>query len=463
MIIEQLYTLCLSESAYYIESNNEVAIIDPLRDVDAYIEMAKKSGSTIKYIFETHFHADFVSGHLELAHKTGAKIIYGPLAEASFDYHSAIDREVFELGDISLTLLHTPGHTMESSCLLLKDVAGKDYCVFTGDTLFVGDVGRPDLAVKSGDITQEDLAGCLFDSLRNHLMPLADNVIVYPAHGAGSSCGKNIGSETFSTIGEQKATNYALQPISKATFINQVTDGLLAPPSYFFTDVMMNKKGGVQLDEIFSSNLNSLSFDQVKKYFADQVTLLDTRNSVSFAQGFIKGSINIGLDGQYAPWVGALIDSEKPLVLICEIGKEKEAVMRLARVGYENVLGYLEGGVAAWQEDLSAVNNITSKEISKTLNENRHKVLDVRRPVEVENRHVLGSQAIRLQHLPQNLDDLDNSKPIIVYCAGGYRSIIACSILSANGFENITNIKEGFDELINHDVPLSTCVNACNN
>ena len=454
MHIEQLYTKCLSEAAYYIESNGEVAIVDPLRDIDVYIKMANDNNATIKYIFETHFHADFVSGHLDLARKTGATIVYGPNADASFDFHKAYDGEVFKIGDISLELLHTPGHTMESSCFLLFDEQGKKHSVFTGDTLFVGDVGRPDLAVKSGDITQEDLAALLYDSLRVKLMTLPDDVIVFPAHGAGSSCGKNIGSETTSTIGEQKQSNYALQNISKEQFINEVTDGLLAPPSYFFTDVKMNKNGYDDLDTVIENNYNPLSYTDFMVSITDNVIILDSRSPQDFSKGFIKGSINIGLKGQYAPWVGAILKPESHLLLITDEGFEREALTRLARVGYENVIGFLSGGIDSYEGDLEIIQNNSPEEASLKIRQGHKHILDVRKPGERSSGHISQSSHIRLQELPNRISELNKEDNIMVYCAGGYRSMIACSLLAANGFNNTINVEGGYSSLSKEDVPL---------
>ena len=455
MHVEQLYTKCLSEAAYYIESNGEVAIVDPLRDIDAYIKMAKDNNATIKYIFETHFHADFVSGHLDLARKTGATIVYGPYADASFDFHKAFDGEIFKIGDISLELLHTPGHTMESSCFLLFDEQGKKHSVFTGDTLFVGDVGRPDLAVKSGDITQEDLAALLYDSLRVKLMTLPDDVIVFPAHGAGSSCGKNIGSETSSTIGEQKQSNYALQNISKEQFINEVTDGLLAPPSYFFTDVKMNKNGYDDLDSVIANNYNPLNHTDFTVSFTDDVIILDSRSPQDFSKGFIKGSINIGLKGQYAPWVGAILKPESHLLLITDEGFEREALTRLARVGYENVIGFLSGGIDSYEGELETIKNNSPEEASLKIRQGHKHILDVRKPGERSSGYISQSGHIRLQELPNRISELNKEDNIMVYCAGGYRSMIACSLLAANGFNNTINVEGGYSSLSKEDVPLT--------
>lgn len=349
MYIEQLYTNCISEAAYYIESNGECAIIDPLRDVEVYVQMAKERNATIKYIFETHFHADFVSGHLDLSKQTGAPIVYGPDTVTNLPVHIAKDGERFQIGHLTLEVLHTPGHTLESSCYLLKDENGKDHCIFTGDTLFVGDVGRPDLA-QGGDITMSELAGMMYDSLQKKMMPLADDVIVYPAHGPGSSCGKSLGKETFSTIGEQKQTNYALQPLTKEEFIKAVTDGLAAPPKYFPVNVKINKEGYEALGEVLQKGLKPLSIEAFKKEMQkDKTFVLDTRNAGVFTQGFVPGSISIGLEGRFAEWAGALLPFDETILLVCEEGKEQESIVRLARVGFDKVAGYLDGGYDAWK------------------------------------------------------------------------------------------------------------------
>lgn len=463
MYVEQLYTKCLAEAAYYIESNGEAAIIDPLRETAPYIALAASRGAKIKYVFETHFHADFVSGHLDLAKETDATIVYGPTAEAGYAIHTAKDMEVFPLGEVSITLLHTPGHTMESSCFLLKDKEGKDHGVFTGDTLFVGDVGRPDLAVKSGEITQEDLAALLYDSLQEKIIPLGDEVIVYPGHGAGSACGKNLGSETTSTIGEQKATNYALQCADKESFIKELTEGLLAPPPYFFKDAMMNKNGYTSIDEVMKKNTVALLPEAVREAVASGALILDTRSPQSFAEGHIAGALNIGLRGQYAPWVGALIDGGQQLVLVTEQGEEEEAILRLARVGYENVLGYLQGGIANWDEPIQKVHDVSTSEGASIINEQKQTVLDVRKPGEVNAGYVCGSTHIRLQELPQRIGELNKEDEIAIYCAGGYRSMIASSILMANGFKNVTNIQGGYGKLQLEDVQLvkgASCANS---
>ena len=454
MFVEQIYTKCLAEAAYYIESNGEAAIIDPLREVEPYIQMAKERNAKIKYVFETHFHADFVSGHIDLAKKTGSTIIFGPNAEPNYDIYNGNDGEVFTIGDVSLTLIHTPGHTMESSCYLLKDAEGNQHSVFTGDTLFIGDVGRPDLAVKSGEITQYDLAGLMYDSLRKKLMKLQDHVIVYPAHGAGSSCGKNLGSETTSTIGEQKATNYALQPMSKEDFIKDVTDGLLAPPPYFFKDVMMNKNGYKSIDDVVESNHQPLSSSDFTKEIVAGAFILDTRKTEDFAVKHVKSAVNIGLNGQFAPWAGVIIPTDARIVLVTDQGKEKEAIIRLARVGYDNVAGFLDGGINTWQGDVSIINDISTEEGVEIINNQAKIILDVRKPGEVEIAHVSGSQHIRLQELTSRFVELDKDLPIAIYCAGGYRSMIAASFLQKEGFSNITNIQGGFSKLKLFDIKI---------
>jgi hydroxyacylglutathione hydrolase len=446
MKIQQLYTQCLSEATYYIESKGEVAIIDPLRDIDIYLNMAINDKATIKYVFETNFHADFVSGHVELAKKTGAKIVFGPSATAKYKFHKAIDGERFNLGEISLTLLHTPGHTLESSCYLLKDKNDEDYAVFTGDTLFVGDVGRPDLAVKAGDITKEDLAELLYDSLRAKILPLSDHVIVYPGHGAGSACGKNIGQETSSTIGEQKRSNYALQEISKQQFVEKLTKGLMAPPNYFFTDVKINKNGYEDIEVVLSRNHYPLCYEDFMYAQQNGAIILDTRSPQDFAKGHIEGAINIGLKGQFAHWVGTLINPESTIILITDKDCQQEAILRLARVGYEKVLGFLKEGIDAVTSDLVSIPNELALIISKKINKPFY-LLDVRNPVERQNGYIIDSIHIPLNELLLRINELEKEKTWIVYCAGGYRSMIACSILTSNGFKSIQNVDGGFEQL----------------
>lgn len=453
MYIEQLYTNCLAEAAYYIESEGEAAIIDPLRETEPYIEMAKKRGATIKYVFETHFHADFVSGHIDLARKVNAPIVYGPMANTQYDVINATDGQEFKLGKVKFRVLHTPGHTPESSCFLLVDEHGKEHAVFSGDTLFVGDVGRPDLL--DGVMSREELASMMYDSLNKKIKTLPDSVIVYPAHGPGSACGKNIGKETFSTIGEQKKFNYALKDMSRDEFIAKVTDGIQPPPSYFFEDARINKMGYNPIEEVINANKKPLSATEFKKAVEGGALILDTRKPEDFEKGFIRGSLNIGLNGQYAVWVGTLIDINKNLVLVTENGKEEEAVLRLARVGYENVTGYLNGGIQGWSEGLDTVNSIPATEVITYTNKGVD-VLDVRKPGEWNTSHLKGAEFLPLTDMPDNLESLDKSKPYVVHCAGGYRSMIACSLMKQKGFKNVTNVLGGFGAMITAGVPVVT-------
>jgi hydroxyacylglutathione hydrolase len=453
MYIEQLYTNCLAEAAYYIESEGEAAIIDPLRETEPYIDLAKKRGARIKYVFETHFHADFVSGHIDLSKKVNAPIIYGPQANTHYDVINATDGQEFKLGKVKFKVLHTPGHTPESSCYLLFDENGKEHAVFSGDTLFVGDVGRPDLL--DGVMSREELASLMYDSLNKKIKTLPDSVIVYPAHGPGSACGKNIGKETFSTIGEQKKFNYALKDMSRDEFIEKVTDGILPPPLYFFEDARINKMGYNPIDEVISANKKPLSAVEFKKAVEAGALILDTRKPDDFEKGFIPGSLNIGLNGQYAVWVGTLIDINKPLVLITENEKEEEAILRLARVGYENVTGYLKGGVQSWPEKLDTVNSIEASAIAPLLTKGVD-VLDVRKPGEWSTSHLKEAAFLPLSDMPDNLEQLDKSKPYIVHCAGGYRSMIACSLMKQKGFANVTNVYGGFGAMITAGLPVVT-------
>lgn len=454
MHIEQLYTSCLAESAYYIESEGEAVIIDPLREIHSYLLLAKKSNAKIKYVFETHFHADFVSGHIDLANKTGASIVYGPTAETGFNSITAKDNQEFTIGKVKLKVLHTPGHTMESSCFLLIDEKGKDMAVFTGDTLFVGEVGRPDLAVK-GDITMNDLAGMLYESIHSKLMPLADEVIVYPGHGSGSACGKNIGKEPFSTIGIQKALNYALQPMTKDEFIKVVTEGLSAPPKYFFMDAMLNKKGYENIETVISKNTKALSVDEFSALTNTDAIILDTRTPDEYETGTVPSAINIGLNGQYAPWVGSLIDAKSGLLLIANEGKEEEAVVRLARIGYENVKGFLNGGMNAWKEagkDVQITNSVDAEEFAKKYKNDN--VIDVRNTGEWNSGVIENAQLISLNVLENNITSLDKNKHYFVHCAGGYRSMMAASILKKNGFLHITNVRGGITKIKEAGVPV---------
>ncbi|MBS1486219.1 MAG: MBL fold metallo-hydrolase [Bacteroidetes bacterium] len=441
MYIEQLYTNCLAEAAYYIESDGEAAVIDPIRETEPYLALAQKRGATIKYIFETHFHADFVSGHIDLSKKTGAKIIYGPLAETNYKVHNATDGEIFSLGKIKIKALHTPGHTPESTCFLLLDETGKDYALFTGDTLFVGDVGRPDLL--DGKISREELAGMLYDSLNKKIKPLADDVIVYPAHGPGSACGKNIGKETFSTIGEQKKFNYALKAASRDQFIKEVIEGILPPPLYFFEDARINKVGYDSIDEVVKRNNRALSVDDFAQAVNQGALILDTRKADDFEKGFITGSINIGLNGQFAVWVGTLIDINQPVVLVTDEGSEHESILRMARVGYEKVAGYLKGGISSWKKELDKIHSIQPGQMKNEM-QRGVTVVDVRKLSEWNIGHIKNAVLLPLANMPGSLSSLDPSKPYLVHCGGGYRSMSAISLMKKNGFTNLTNISGGF-------------------
>ena len=448
MKVEQIYTGCLAEAAYYVESNGEAAIIDPLRETEPYIERAKADGARIKYVLETHFHADFVSGHLDLAKQTGATIVYGPTAQPNFKAHVAKDGEELKLGNIKIKVLHTPGHTMESSTYLLLDEDGKEYAIFTGDALFLGDVGRPDLAVKT-DLTREDLAGHLFDSLHNKIMPLPDDVIVYPGHGAGSACGKKMSKETWGYLGEQKKTNYALQPMSREEFIKEVTEGLVDPPQYFPKNAVMNKMGYDSLDEVLERGLHPLSVRAFKAAWAEEEALvIDTRLQDDFAKGFIPGSIFIGIDDNFAMWVGALItDLQQTILFVVEPGREKEVITRLSRVGYDNPIGYLEGGFDAWKnagEDVDTVKQLTPEELAQLYKERDIKILDVRKESEYNAQHVVKAQNFPLDFINKNMSEVSRDKEYFVHCAGGYRSMIAISILKSRGFDKLVNIKGGF-------------------
>ena len=451
MFVQQLYTGCISESAYYIESNGIAAIIDPLRDIDAYLQLAKQRNATIQYIFETHFHADFVSGHLDLAAATGASIIYGPNTVTKFEVTVAKDNQVFELGDVRIQVLHTPGHTLESSCYLLKDETGKDHAIFTGDTLFVGDVGRPDLAQKDNEITIEDLAGMLYDSLHQKIMPLADDVIVYPAHGAGSSCGKNLGSETFSTIGTQKQTNYALQPQTKEDFIIAVTDGLAAPPQYFPINAKINKEGYESLDTVLANGLKPLTVQEFKEKIATfEPIILDTRNANVFTQGFVPGSISIGLEGRFAEFAGSILPFDQAILLVCEPGTEKESIVRLARVGFENIIGHLAGGFNAWataNETIDLIIDVEADELAMDIPFDPNMVIvDVRKTSEFDKGHIKEALTIPLDELtdPASMANFDDNQNIYIHCAGGYRSVIASSLIKRQGIHNIRNVIGGF-------------------
>lgn len=451
MKVEQIYTGCLAEAAYYIESEGEAVIIDPLRETKPYLEKLAENGSKLKYIFETHFHADFVSGHIDLAEKTGATIVYGPTAHTSFDIHQAKDSEVLQLGKVSFKVLHTPGHTPESTTYLLKDEDGEDFAIFTGDTLFIGDVGRPDLAQKSGEVTQEDLAGWLYDSLREKIMTLSDEVVVYPGHGAGSACGKNMSKETWDTLGRQKQNNYALRAdMSKEEFIREVTAGLTPPPQYFAKNAKMNKSGYDSIDEVLERGATPLSPDELEMVVeAEGALVLDVRNEQVFKDGFIPNSIFIGIDGSFAPWVGALIpDLKQAIVLITPEGREEEVVTRLARVGYDNTLGYLKGGIEAWKaagKELDTIESIDAAELAKRMeaNEVEH-LLDVRKPTEFISQHALVAENIPLDYINNNMHRLNPQDTYYLHCGGGYRSMVFASILRARGFEHLVDIKGGW-------------------
>ena len=450
MKVEQIYTKCLSQGSYYIECNKEVAIIDPIREVETYVEKAKKSGCKIKYIFETHIHADFISGHLNLAKKTGAKIIYGPKSETTFNKTIASDYEKFKLGNSIIVAIHTPGHTIESTTYLLKDTNGKDHAIFTGDTLFLGDVGRPDLSQIS-DLDNKDLASMLYDSLRNKIMILNDDVIVYPGHGQGTSCGKDLSSETTGTLGDQKKTNYALRDkMTKEEFVKEVLNGLLDPPKYFPSNVELNKNGYLESQIILKESLNAFDANKVEELIKE-VILLDVRNENDFAESHIPGSIFIGLDGRFAPWVGELLeDIKKPIILLAPEGREEEAITRLSRVGFDNIKGYLKGGIKSWIElnkKTNSIENIKAQNFMSLNSKFDINILDVRSQNEYLSGSVDGSLNIPLINLTDNLDKFNCNKRSYIYCKGGYRSMIASSILSLKGINNITNIIGGYDSI----------------
>ncbi|RMZ60663.1 MBL fold metallo-hydrolase [Chryseobacterium nematophagum] len=449
MKVEQIYTGCLAQGAYYIVSENEAAIIDPLREVTPYLDRLKKDNVTLKYIFETHFHADFVSGHLDLSKKTGAPIIYGPTAQPKFDAIIAEDNQIFNIGKIKIKALHTPGHTMESTTYLLIDENGTETAIFTGDTLFLGDVGRPDLAQKSTSLTQEDLAGILYDSLQEKIIPLNDEITVYPAHGAGSACGKNMQKETVDTLGNQKKTNYALNQPDKQSFIKEVLDGLTAPPKYFGMNVALNKEGYESLDLIMNKGLNPIPSEELEAFVEETGALiLDTRSPIEFHKGFIPNSINIGLKGDFAPWVGTLVvDVKHPIVLIIDEGTQEEVITRLSRVGFDNVLGYLKGGFEAWKnsgKEIDEVNRISPSEFAEQFKDNSI-VLDVRKLSEYSAEHIENSYNKPLDTISDWVNSIDDSKHFFLHCAGGYRSMIAASILNSHGIRNFTEIEGGFN------------------
>ncbi len=453
MILEQIYTGCLAQGAYYIENEGEAAVIDPLREVEPYIKKAKQNNATIKYVFETHFHADFVSGHLDLSKKTGAQIVYGPTAKPGFKAIVAEDGQTFKLGKLVIKVLHTPGHTMESSCYLLKNEEGKEVGLFSGDTLFIGDVGRPDLAQKvKAELTEDKLAGYLYESLHNKILPLNDDIIVYPAHGAGSACGKNMSKETTDTLGHQKKTNYALQPMSKEEFIEAVTTGLVKPPSYFPLNVMMNIHGYESIDKVLERGEHALSAEAFEAAANEtNALILDTRDAQTFAKGFIPNSVNIGIDGTFAPWVGTLIpDIKQPILLVTDEGKEEEVITRLARVGYDNTIGFLKGGFNAWKnagKETDAIKSITANELADVMKAKQVNILDVRKKSEYDSEHIADAENEPLDFINDNMAHIDKNKTYYVHCAGGYRSMIFTSILRARGYDKIVEVQGGFKAL----------------
>jgi glyoxylase-like metal-dependent hydrolase (beta-lactamase superfamily II)/rhodanese-related sulfurtransferase len=463
MNVEQIYTGCLAQGAYYITSDGEAAIIDPLRETKPYMDKLSKDGVKLKYIFETHFHADFVSGHLDLSKKTGAPIVYGPTAKPEFDAIIAKDEQEFKIGKLTIVALHTPGHTLESTTYLLKDENGQPYCIFSGDTLFLGDVGRPDLAQKAAHMTQEELAGLLYDSLMNKIMPLPDEVIVYPAHGAGSACGKNMMKETVDTLGNQKKVNYALKQPNKESFIKAVLDGLLPPPKYFGMNVAMNKQGYQNFDTVLKKGLNPIEPKELEAIAeATNALILDTRPAAEFYQGFVPNSINIGLKGDFAPWVGAMIvDVQQPIILVCTPNTEEEAITRLSRVGFDNVVGYLKGGFEAWKQsgfETDTVNRITATQFEQQVNTAKDIVLDVRKPSEYEAEHVENAENKPLDFINEWIKDLNPDTHFYIHCAGGYRSMIAASILQSRGYRNFTEIEGGFNAIKNTKVTVTNFV-----
>ena len=470
MKIEQLYTKCLSQGSYYIISENEVAIIDPLRETNQYVEKAIKDNAKIKYVFETHFHADFVSGHVDLANKTNSKIIYGPNAETEYSIYNAKDNEEFKLGKITIKALHTPGHTLESTTYLLIDENGKNHSIFTGDTLFIGDVGRPDLAVSNG-LTEIDLAGMLYDSLRNKIMHLEDHVLVYPAHGAGSACGKNLSKETFSTLGNQKKSNYALRNnTTKEIFIQELLDGIPPPPQYFQKNAQLNKSGYKSFEDVISSSNNPINIEEFHKLaHSGECLVLDVRHQKDYINGHVPNSLFIGLNGTFAPWVGALIENiEQKIILISDQGKEIEAITRLSRVGYDNCVGYLKGGFKSWKVKYSEekVESISSQSFVDTLKLNSIKILDVRRESEYNNNHIEGAKNITLSSLNDKLENISNIQDKhYVHCAGGYRSVIAISILKSKGFHNVIDVAGGFSSILktNLNIGCYSSSTNCNN
>lgn len=458
MKIEQIYTGCLAQGAYYIVSNGEAAIIDPLRETKPYMERLEKDNAKLKFIFESHFHADFVSGHIDLSKKTGAPIIFGKNANPEFDAIIADDNQIFELGDVKIKVIHTPGHTMESACFLLIDEKGKETALFSGDTLFLGDVGRPDLAQKAANLTQEELAGLLYDSLYNKILPLSDDITVYPAHGAGSACGKNMMKETVDTLGNQKKVNYALNQPNKAAFVKAVTDGLLPPPAYFGMNVAMNKKGYDSFDNVLNKSLKGLTtqeFEIVAE--SSSALILDTRSAVDFAKGYIPQSINIGLNGDFAPWVGAMIiDVNQPILLVTDIGMEQNTITRLSRVGFDNVIGYLNGGFDTWKnsnKQIDTINIISAEEFELNRSKTNYKIIDVRKESEFDAEHVSDSYNKPLAYINDWIKDINKEENFYLHCAGGYRSMIAVSILQARGYRNFIEIAGGFNAISRTNVP----------
>jgi len=463
MKIEQIYTGCLAQGAYYITSNGEAAIIDPLRETQPYLARLTNDGVTLKYIFETHFHADFVSGHLDLSKQTGAAIVFGPTAETQFEFVSARDGQEFKVGNITIKALHTPGHTMESTTYLLRDEAGKDYAIFSGDTLFLGDVGRPDLAQKAANMTQDDLAGLLYDSLMNKIMPLNDDVIVYPAHGAGSACGKNMMKETVDNLGNQKKMNYALNQPNKQAFIEAVTEGLLPPPGYFGLNVAMNKQGYESFETVLNKGLRTLNVEEFEAAAQEMDALiLDTRSSNDFYKGYIPQSVNIGIAGDFAPWVGAMIVNVKqPILLVTDLGKEEESITRLSRVGFDGVIGHLKGGFQSWidaKKEIDQVNRISAESFAEQVNINEDTIVDVRKETEFAANHVENALNKPLADLNQWIKDINPSEHFYLHCAGGYRSMIAASILQARGFRNFTEIGGGFQAIEKTTIPKTNLV-----
>ncbi|WP_124640293.1 MULTISPECIES: MBL fold metallo-hydrolase [Amniculibacterium] len=462
MKIEQIYTGCLAQGAYYVVSNNQAFIIDPLRETQPYIDRLEKDGAQLKYIFETHFHADFVSGHLDLSKKTGAQIVYGPTANPSFETTIAEDGQIFKIGNIQVKVLHTPGHTMESISLLLIDENGKETALFSGDTLFLGDVGRPDLAQKAANMTQEELAGILYESLQNKILPLADDIVVYPAHGAGSACGKNMQKETVDSLGNQKRTNYALNQPNKEAFVKEVLNGLTAPPQYFGMNVAMNKSGYESFENVMAKGNHALSVDEFEAIAEEHSALiLDTRNAADFHKEFVPKSINIGLKGDFAPWVGAMIvDVQQPLLLVCDQNSEEETITRLARVGFDHVLGYLNGGIESWKKagkEVDRINRISPQEMEQQI-QDKDKIVDVRKETEYTAEHLVAAENLPLSNINQWFNTFNNDQHFYLHCAGGYRSMIAASILNARGIRNFTEIEGGYNKIKETNLPKTNFV-----